>query len=198
MKKLFTTIALVALSATAFAQLDFGVGYLSQTMKISASAGGYTETESENLNGFYVGADYTVAKLGPVNVTPGAYLALSSKSEDGSKINLFALDIPVNFSYGIDFSSAVRGFIYAGPTFEIGITADQKIGDSSSYNMYEDELKRFDIKLGGGIGVDINSLIRVTAGYNAGLLNLLKKDIYPGVDAKCKANQFHVGVAYLF
>lgn len=197
MKKLFTTIALVALSATAFAQLDFGVGYLSQTMKISASAGGYTETESENLNGFYVGADYTVAKLGPVNVTPGAYLALSSYKEGEGKINLFALDIPVNFSYGIDFSSAVRGFIYAGPTFEIGITADEKAGDYT-LNMYEDMLKRFDIKLGGGIGVDINSLIRVTAGYNAGLLNLLKKDIYPGVDTKCKTNQFHVGVAYLF
>ena len=197
MKKLFTTIALVALSATAFAQLDFGVGYLSQTMKLTASAGGYTESESESINGFYVGADYTVAKLGPVNVTPGAYLALSSKSEDGSKLNLFALDIPVNFSYGIDFSSAVRGFIYAGPTFEIGITADQKAGDYT-LNMYEDQLKRFDIKLGGGLGVDINSLIRVTAGYNAGLLNLLKKDVIPGADTKYKVNQFHVGVAYLF
>ncbi|MCQ2155656.1 MAG: porin family protein [Bacteroidales bacterium] len=197
MKKLFTTLALVALSATAFAQLDFGVGYLNQTMKLTVSASGYTESESENLNGFYVGADYTVAKLGPVNVTPGAYLALSSYKETNGKASFFALDIPVNFSYGIDFSSAVRGFIYAGPTFEIGITADEKAGDVS-YNMYEDMLKRFDIKLGGGIGVDINSLIRVTAGYNAGLLNLLKKDIYPGVDTKCKTNQFHVGVAYLF
>lgn len=188
MKKIITILVAALAATSAFAQLDFGAGYLNTTWK--QTVGSLSETET--LNGFYVGADYTVTKLGPINVTPGAYLAYSAKSEDGFKADMFALNIPVNFSFGIDFSNDLRGFIYAGPTFEIGLSAQAKY-EGWSYSLYEDTLKRFDIKLGGGIGLDINKLIRVTAGYNAGLLNMSQDNDY-----KAKFSQFHVGVAYLF
>lgn len=188
MKKIITILVAALAATSAFAQLDFGAGYLNNTWKQTLLG----HSNSEALNGFYVGADYTVTKLGPINVTPGAYLAYSAKSKDGYKVDMFALDIPVNFSFGIDFSNDFRGFIYAGPTFEIGLSAQGK-EESISVDLYKDAMKRFDIKLGGGIGVDINKLIRVTVGYNAGLLNLCQDD-----DTNWKFNQIHFGVAYLF
>lgn len=192
MKKLIITIAAAVIATvTASAQLSVGAGYISNPMKSTVAGVSITE----NYSGFYVGADYLVTKLGPVAVTPGVYFTDYKWVENITSEKLLNLEIPVNFSYGIDFGTSVRGFVYAGPTFRFGLSAKSTTG-SLTEDLYKasSNFSRFNLFLGGGVGVDIVSKVRVTFGYNAGLLDRMQHES----GRSLTESNLHVGVAYLF
>ena len=210
MKKTIITLAVAVLAtASAFAQnLSVGAGYTNYNFATKIGDG--DASKGDPFSGFYAGADAAIYNKNNFAITPGIYFAYASCSKTASIGSLASatgttkemyLDIPVNFSYGIDFGFA-KVFAYAGPTFSLGASSTSEVsaesvigggktdpvdnyGDNSNYG-------RFDVLIGGGLGIDI-SCIRITAGYNYGLLDRNTTD-----NVKYNRSGLHAGVAYLF
>ena len=212
MKRIVKTIiaaSLMLVSTQAVAQLSVGVGYLNSTSK--TKAGDVVSTLPSN--GFYAGAEYNISDGKGFGISAGAYYSylIAAKSGNGSiaGINLggkatveeMYLDIPVNFNLSAKVNSSLRAFLFAGPTFSVGLSSTTKgegsIGginlETGKHDNYsDDDYNRFDILLGGGIGIDYGSL-RLKVGYNAGMLNRYKSD-----NVIQKRNVLSAGIAFLF
>lgn len=218
MKKIFTILlgaAMLFAATDSFAQISVGVGYLNSTL--AESYNGKVD-DKVPANGLYMGAGFDLPIVGEnLKLTPGLYLSLLSSKEAGSwgngllnlssKFTEVALNAPVYVSYGMELGHA-RLFAFAGPTFQFGLSSKYKLDgniaipgigviadDGVIDNYNEMDYSRFNIYLGGGLGADLNDMIRVTVGFDYGLLNL-----YKGDDDKTKYNRynFKVGVGYLF
>ena len=97
-------------------------------------------------------------------------------------------------------------FAFAGPSLAIGLSSKTDVtaavlGQSSTTNVdnygKDDEgncsYNRTNLYLGAGLGVDLMNMVRVSLGYDFGLLNRSAVD-----KTTLKQNQFRIGVAYLF
>ena len=176
-----------------------------------------------SLNGFFVGGAYNfpIGTSG-LGVAPGIYFSYLTGSDvelldvkvtkiKADRISESYLSIPVDLNFSIAFTKDIKGLVYAGPTFSYGITSKAKFGDTT-INCYNGELEnaslgagsdylkevaehynRFDIMLGGGVGVEFFDQFRFTIGYDFGLLDRCSSS-----DIKINRNQFNIGVAYLF
>lgn len=186
MKKVFVTLlaaGLMLLGTDAFAQLSVNAGYLNSTKTIK----GY---DSENIHGAYVGVSLNLMLSDSFGISPGLYYSLLAGKQnlvdldtilriDGS-MKEHALNLPVYMNYGFYLGHDSRFFIYAGPTLQYGLSSKVKgeinsiVGHSSStYDNYKDDMNRFNLFLGGGVGFDAGSF-KVTVGYDYGMLNLSK------------------------
>lgn len=209
MKKIILTLALAAMAATsAFAQLSVGAGYVNSTLTNKVSDNKSTDTA---LNGAYVNANFTLPIAGGLKLVPGvvfSYIGGESSSNLGSIIkgtvtrSEMNLSIPVNVTYGVDLGKSLSAFVFAGPTVDLGCLASLKgevesilgsgskdadlYGENSNYG-------RFDVLVGGGAGVDIAKIIRLTVGYNYGVLDRNSAD-----NATAHRGFLHAGVSYLF
>ena len=215
MKKFFLTLALAAVATSAFAQIEglsAGAGYLTNTRKVTATYNNTSDSDKQEFGGFYAGVSYTVLHVGPgIGITPGIYFSNLSYKKDadavggvrsGSENNI---SVPVNFSYKLDLLPGTLALApYLGPTFIFGLSSKDQYalknhtditdnyGDNSDYG-------RFNVAVGGGIALDIVDMIRVTLGYNLGLLNLYTGDNSGNTKYSYKNNTgFNFGVAYLF
>ena len=214
MKKILLTIALVAAAATsAFAQISVGAGYLANTQKSSYTSGSTTTTTTTPLNGFYVGADYTVDLGQGLGVVAGLKGNFLFNKEEGSitipligtftgtaKTSEVYLVVPVLANYTYVLGSDLKLFGFAGPSLAYGlsskvrsttntsddVTITNNYGDNSDYG-------KMNLFLGAGVGVDVMNTVRIKAGYDIGLLDRDARDDYKVNDA-----QWYVGVAYLF
>ncbi len=202
MKKIVTLLsaALVLLAgAPAFAQTSIGAGYLSSTEVVKA---GSSSTERTPLNGFYAGVGFTVPIAGGLNFTPGIYYGMAAKSNVASIFGLTIqgkqqdhfVNIPLHFSYGVEVGGGLRLFAYAGPSASIAVASKITSG-STTYDRLKDNdsLQRFDVMLGGGVGLVFNDMIRFQVGYDMGMLNRYNSNNYT-----VKRNQMTAGVAFLF
>ncbi|MDD5951880.1 MAG: porin family protein [Bacteroidales bacterium] len=212
MKKIITILAaasLMLISTQAFAQLSVGVGYINSTAKTKAGS----SVSTLPSNGVYAGAEYNITDGKGFGISAGAYYSylVAAKSGSGSiagiqlggtaKVEEMYLDIPVNFNLSAKVNNSLRAFIFAGPTFSVGLSSTTKgegsIGginlETGKHDNYSEEgYNRFDILLGGGLGVDYGSL-RFKLGYNAGMLNRLDSD-----NMSQKRNVLTAGIAFLF
>ena len=205
MKKIVTILAasMMLFAVNALAQPSIGAGYLSST-EISKS--GNTSTESNPMNGFYAGLSYTVPVVDELSFTPGVYYGLLFKdnatgigpiSISGKQRDHY-INVPLHFSYGLDLSPDFRFFAYAGPSVSLGVASKvtSSVGTSSgSYDRYQEnsDLNRFDILVGGGVGVEIMNMFRLNIGYDMGMLNR-----YNNTNTAYRRNQLTAGVAFLF
>ncbi|MBQ1866530.1 MAG: PorT family protein [Bacteroidales bacterium] len=211
MKKILSIIfcgAMMLAGTNAFAQLSVGAGYLNDTFKFSEG----DFSDSFNSNGFYAGAFYNFTLAGNLSLNPGLYFSyLTGDTGDeifyyDGKCTEMSLNVPLNFRYNLDLASDTRLFVYAGPTFQYGLSAKFKpdvptidLGPSEisakERDLYDDDFySRGDIKLGGGVGFELFDAIQVTVGYKYGLLNRVKDS--DGV--KIHHGTLNFGVAYLF
>lgn len=211
MKKILSTIlaaSMMLIGAQAFAQVSVGAGYLNSTTRTKVN----DNITTVPSNGFYVGGDYTITEGKGFGISAGAYYTYlaNETSKSGSifgiqiggsaKTTEMYLDIPVNFNLSTDLGSSLKGFVYAGPTFSLGLSSMSEasgsiagIGGTKKIDNYENEnYNRFDILVGGGVGVDYNQ-IRIKAGYNLGMLNRYNTENYT-----VNRNVLHVGISYIF
>lgn len=190
MKKIL--ISLVALSLVTFsvnAQLKFSasVGYADKTAISKIESGNTVTTESSDMGGFYLGGIASYELMPNVAINGGLQFTLNteSDSEDSflgeitTKSTAMSLEIPVRASYLLDLG-VVGLFAYAGPVFELGLVNKSSftIGDNTTTSNYYGEdasLNRFDILIGGGLGLAYGQLY-LKCGYDYGLLNLSKVD----------------------
>ena len=186
MKKIIITLALAAAAAFgANAQIGAGLGYATKVH------GGDADL---SLGGLYVGANYNYEIANGLAVAPGIDFAMYSTEKNNVKYKENYIGIPVLFNYGIEVADGFKLVPFAGPTFSLGLSSKSTSG-SVTIDNYDanDDYGKFDILIGGGVALDVMEMIRVSIGYNYGLLdrnaNGKLKDTCSGV---------HFGVAYLF
>ena len=233
MKKVLSIVmaaGLMLAGTQAFAQISVGAGYSNVTQRIQATG----LNKDITMHGLYAGMDYTVALTENIGIIPGIYYEFSNGSADkllniGAASTLLKgrleehyIDIPVKFSFSIPYQGS-RFFAYAGPTACIGVGSKIK-GDvkvlgfelkGDVLDMYDKNIfESLDFMLGGGIGVDLMNTFRITAGYNWGMFNRIKKEGQSSQNAgegtgfnigelirnnaTINRQQFTVGVAFLF
>ena len=202
MKKVFAiAAALMLIGTTAFAQ-SFGAGYVQSTQKYNNSA--------STTNGFYAGFGYTAEILPFLSLNPGIYYEFLT-AKDGSSFGSIAsvsgkttehyVNIPLQLSVALPLAPTFKFFVYGGPTANIGIASTTKVtgnvlgfGGTDTINNYEDgDYSRFDIMLGGGIGAEVAKRIRLTVGYDFGMLDRAKNS-----DDVLKRNRLTAGAAFIF
>lgn len=185
MKRIIISLALAAVAAFgANAQIGVGVGYGTKTF----STNGF-----DDLGGLYVGATYNLELSQGLCVAPGVDLAFYSADKNNVKTKESYLAIPVLFNYAIPVADIIKIVPFAGPTVSLGLSSKTEIGSVSADRYDDTDYGRFDLLIGVGVALDVNDMIRVSVGYNKGLLNRNTGD-----GTKITTGGVHFGVAYLF
>ena len=195
MKKIITLAAVVfaaMFSANSFAQIrwsataGFGQGTL------SVKSGGVTTSDTDN--GLFVGVlgEMPIQEVENLGIEAGLVYSWFTDKTEGIKQNFHALNLPVKAKYSFPLSNEFGFFALAGPTLSLGLSATDK-KDGQSLDLYDQNLKRFDIKLGIGAGVCFNDIIEFRLGYDWGLLNQSQNSNVTG-----HIHYLHIGLAYKF
>ena len=187
MKKLFL-LAIALTTIMASAQTSVQVGYLLNTQKLKVAG----VKSSDSYSGFMAAADYNVNLTGGLSVAPGLGLGYSFDNSDGAKYKELGLFAPIDFNYRFPVGDAVSLSVFAGPTFYYGLLS-KDTSTNPSYDYYDNDNKRFELLLGGGLWCDIKETIRVKAGYKWGLMDTSKTD-----GTTEKNNCLYLSVGYLF
>lgn len=132
------------------------------------------------------------------------------------------LDIPFRLKFIMNVLPEMRAFIYAGPTLDFGLSATKqyrtKLGDNNvgkykyNYNtgkmkessipgfapeLPESPYRRFDVFMGGAIGVELYDIAEVKLGFDWGLINKNKnKNVADYVITH--RNMFNLGLSLRF
>lgn len=197
MKKLFLSILALglALSVAAQEKLILGVRAGLNVASLSASEGG--GSTSSKLS-FQVGGSvqYNVAESLPLYLESGLYFTGKGGKAGDAKINLVYLQIPVLVNYHIGLrGSGVDIVPYAGLYYGLGIHGKGKVGDEKA-DLFGDEggVKRSDLGIRIGAGVEFLKSYYAGLGYDFGLTNTLKDSD----DAKLRTGCFFFQVGYRF
>ena len=211
MKKIIITLALaVAACTTAFAQLgglSVGAGYLDNTIKSVYTSGSTSTTTTQAYGGFYAGLSYDVLTIGPgITITPGLYFASTSFKDVDTVLGVTTtttgnesyIAVPVNVSYKLNLVPSVLAIApYVGPTFAYGLSSKGSVavGNTTTTSDHYDGTTygKFDLQVGVGLAFDIVEMVRVSVGYNFGLLDRDSDE-----DTKVTTSNLNFGVAYLF
>ena len=217
MKKFIAIAAALVLFGTqAFAQLSVGAGYINSTEsgKYKDLQGNWQKYDTTlDLNGAYVGANYTIDLSDLVNglgITPGIYASalfgkiaeytipvIGTKTE--ASVKDVTLNIPINFNYGYDLTGDFKIFAFAGPIFQVGLLnntvtkIDNNTNKTNNFDSENGNRNRFNILMGGGLGFEVSNQFQVILGYNHSLMNYVKGD-----NEKAARSQITVGVGYKF
>ncbi|MBR6465322.1 MAG: porin family protein [Bacteroidales bacterium] len=182
MKKLFIFLALMFIAYSASAQFKVNAGYLNS--KITFSESGISA--SLKGNGFYAGVLYDVA-VGDngFSFEPGLNFDYINFEAGGESSAVYYLRAPLHFNYALEVSDAAKLIFGAGPSLNVGLGGeDEPFGDGG--------FNRFDLHLGGLLGVRIGEHFEIRAGYDFGLLKAVDEDV------KNHRNSVTVGLAYSF
>lgn len=224
-KLIAVAVAIFAASIEASAQFGVNISY----MNSNARPVQWSDAKNQT-NGFTVGIDNELKLIGNfLSIQPGLYYQHLLASEDivdlGSKLYAkntytdYFLAIPLHVKLGFNIlpNKMLRLYVFAGPTFEIGLKSADKLSIAEigeiSYNYYtgkfsssSDEITdivassglfpdqkvygRFDVMLGGGIGLQVIKFLDIKVGYDYGLVNRYRKEM----DKTVNRGQFYVGV----
>ena len=217
MKKIFAFAAAVVLFAgIANAQLGVNVGYAPQTYTQVYTNGNNSNTTTEQMRGYFVGANYNMPVSGDLCVSVGAQFRMNTSSDTvagnlgsiagGSYVNKHTqalIDIPVLFNYGLKLSNNLKVSLFVGPTVSYALSGNDHttvtttvLGNTSTTesdnNWYGEnsKAKKLDVSATVGAMATLND-IRFFAGYNMGLMNLTGAD-----NTTMKGSNWFVGVGY--
>lgn len=191
MKKILVVATLLISCISASAQnFSFGGGFLNSRVNYDKDM---TGTSNNGSNGFYVqgtaGKDFSstfgiVAGL-RYAFTSGDFLAGYGKTKN------HYVGVPVMAKVNFVNTGDFKLFVFAGPTAYYGLSSKAEAAGLSTDLYKTSNLNRFNVTLGGGLGVDAMEVIRFTVGYDYGLMDRYDK-------FTSKTGDFRLGVAYLF
>lgn len=188
MKKLLF-IALVAFcSLCASAQVEKGF-----RMGVQANVG----ISDVIADGSSVGVGYGLGWIAEYNFSSHLFLqsgiglqniAHKESGIDGT-LNAFYGQLPLHVGYRFGIGETTSMSVQAGPTFGVGIFGTKIDFGYNTYS-YFDLAERFDLGVGGRIGVEFNNL-QISVGANYGVL-----EVFDGIGGNnLSAN---IGIAYMF
>ena len=195
MKKIITIIALIALTATATAQVKFGVhagagiGLMSKDVHDDRYEGqnktGKEPFSTSSYGGFFVeipASDKLLLDLGAM------YTNYSTIGK--GKTMLHRIDVPLAIKYDI---SGLRPKVGGYVSYIPGVTSFEDEHRSLTKN----DFKKFDY--GATFGLEYNFFDRffIEANFNLGLANLLKEDLRHSSDY-LRTRSILIGVGYRF
>lgn len=211
MKKIIVFAAAIALSASAFAQSPLKGLMLGAGLSVDPISWNFS---TEGINGLpiapagfhvYAAYEYQLSTVSAISaglrfqlVSENSYKMSSGDYSYSLKNTMTFLDIPVK--YVAHFGGF---FISAGPTLTFNLAWNRKTtetGKPTSITKFFDEEKNPCNRVGVGLGAEIGydwSHIRVSAGYDRGLIPGLKKDKADG-ENNYNINNIRIGIAYLF
>lgn len=229
MKKLLLSSALLLTTAGLFAQ-DMGgsVARIGVKAGVNLSRIHYTGNNTATLNDFTkdnVGYNFTVFGDFGVGenffIQPGISLQNKGTKLEGTigtttpvtgtaKIDVMAIEIPVNAVFRIPTGDAGAFLISAGPYASFNIDGKNKTTVTSGAgqgttetdlkfgNETSDNLASTDFGANFGLGYRMNNGINIGANYGLGLSNLVPKDSRSGNDAKATNRILGFSVGYSF
>lgn len=199
-------VFIIAVSNPLSAQISIGAGYLNSHSTAELN-NGYGE-------GFYAGLSCKTPLTKVFSLIPGVYfskiketggefISSSFKDESGYFIEK-ALVVPLYLQWGLFFPSNIRAFLYAGPSFQYGLSCKSLSGAGtvSARDLYDEKAyglvhQRWNVLAGGGAGFSfpIKSMLKVylNAGWDCGLMNLYVDPSYKSRRSLWKAG---VGIEF--
>lgn len=210
-KTILTLVLLAATAAGVSAQIAIGGGYLNSTTTTKTTS----NSNDVSYDGFYAGAGFAVPITGGLGFAPGLYysylktdsaISISESIYGGvNKVNQY-ISVPVNLFFGAETVPGLKISIYGGPTFNYclsSITTYKANAFGASVEKDIDNFKqdpankRFDILLGGGVAIDVAKMLRISCGYNFGLLDLYSnEDASDGITVTRRG--LNAGLAFVF
>jgi len=195
MKKLLTILCAVLISFQMFGQVSANIGYLSSTYKFNED--GFNV--SMNGSGIYAGVstDIYSTNFNDFSFSPGFYADfVDYELFSGLNAIVYYVRVPLHVKYNYPMSNTADLFISAGPSAVLGLGGKAKMsygGVTYTENFFEEGDRRFDATFGFEAGVNLNKAVRVSCGYDLGLVNQVDD-----IDGSAKRNTFHLGIGYLF
>lgn len=197
-------ISLVTINAQTIA---FGVkgGVNANNLPLKTEAGTSDDIVLDGgTTGFHVGGVVDLAFNSHFSIQPNLLFAMKGGGffTEG-KINIMAIDLPINFLYKHD-----GFFVGAGPNFSYGISGKLKPYDSAEedVDLYEkpdptteEPFKRFEIGANVLMGYQFPSGLTIGASYTPGISNLLNdEDGTIGANTKINTRMFGFSIGYMF
>ena len=195
MKKPFSLLSFVlflfAAIQTAEAQISLGVGVGSRVYRFQEE-GAPTMPGTAPALSIEFEANFRLSRVFGVSV--GADLAGVAVShfmnDKGKNLREIYLETPVRAKLYIPLGSKVDLYVFAGPVASVNlVSGDISTGQITNNYQANPNLRRFDLLLGGGVGVEIIRHIRATVGYDHGLIS---RDGTPGRNVHTGALKYYM------
>ncbi len=212
MRKIVTTILVGVLAlagSTAFAQniaVEAGFG-------LSSTRFNYTlGSATADLYGGTVGLSYEIPVVeGSIGFAPGIQFGYFTGADVNlpfklgqASFNESYLAVPLDLNLHLPVSDDIKFLIVAGPTLDFGLSSRAKVKETSiEYDIYDGALgdmtkyTRYDVLVGGGMGVDVMDAVRFTVRYDYGVINRNGGNLTSGF-LKVHRSQLKLGVGFLF
>jgi hypothetical protein len=210
MKKLLFLCTALAVSATVFSQVRFGIkaGANLANQKLKASFMGESASRSgDGIVSFHIGgvAEIPIAQ----NFAFRPELLLSGKganmdAEDpntGDPIKAefrpFYLEVPLNFVYAHELPTGPRLYFGAGPSIAYGLFGKVKGGGQDDDFFQDGVFKKFDFGINILGGIELASGLNFSISFTPGLANITDAD-FEDVDVTWKNSVVGFSVGYMF
>lgn len=180
-------MALVAISTSAQVEQGFRMG-----IRVNGGLSNVTGVEGDKM-----AFGYGLGWIAEYNFNPGLFLqsgigleniAHKEDAIDGT-LNAYFAQLPIHIGYRFNIGDASSFFVQAGPTLGIGLWGSTVEWYGGGETNYFDVAKRFDLGLGGRVGVEF-SKFQISAGANYGVL-----EAFDGGGHNLSIN---LGLAYMF
>ena len=181
MKKFMMMVAMAFATLTASAQAEAGTLTLKPLVGINVA--NITDGNGDAKVGLAAGAELGYQLNESFAVTAGAIYSMQGAKNDGVKMNLDYINIPILANYYITKGLAVKAGIQ--PAFKVKSEAK---ADVVSVDM--DGFKSFDLSIPVGLSYEISDFV-IDARYNWGMTKVLE-----GFDSKNTVFQFTVGYKF--
>ncbi|MBO6221783.1 MAG: PorT family protein [Bacteroidales bacterium] len=212
MKKILTTLlaaSMMLAGTSVFAQnLAVEAGFGLSSTRFNYTLGSTTA----DLYGGTLGLSYEIPVVeGTIGFAPGIQVGYFTGGYVNLPFNLGKasfnesyLAVPLDLNLHLPISEDMKFLIVAGPTLDLGLTSRAKLKDTSAeYDIYDGALgdmtkyNRFDVLIGGGLGLDVMDAVRFTVRYDYGLINRNGGNLTSGF-LKVHRSQLKLGVGFLF
>ena len=177
MKKFMMMVAMAFATLTASAQAEAGTLTLKPLVGINVA--NITNSDADAKVGLAAGAELGYQLNESFAVTAGAIYSMQGAKNDGYKLNLDYINIPILANYYITKGLAVKAGIQ--PAFNV--KAEGEDGDIEGF-------KSFDLSIPVGLSYEISDFV-IDARYNWGMTKVLE-----GFDSKNTVFQFTVGYKF--
>ena len=181
MKKFMMMVAMAFATLTASAQAEAGTLTLKPLVGINVS--NITDGNGDAKVGLAAGAELGYQLNESFAVTAGAIYSMQGAKNDGYKLNLDYINIPILANYYITKGLAVKAGIQ--PAFKVKSEAKE---DGVSVDL--EGFKSFDFSIPVGLSYEVSDFV-IDARYNWGISKVLE-----GFDSKNTVFQFTVGYKF--